>query len=105
MVRKYVQFYQDFYLTHLMVPADDPEGELFVIDLGRVRRRRRLGKRWIVKDLAQLNYSTPHLSRDDRLRFLETYLARPLSRTDRPFIDRIERKTESIARHSRKNRL
>ena len=97
--------HQDFYLTHLMVPADDPERELFVIDLGRVRRHRRLGKRWIVKDLAQLNFSTPHLSRDDRLRFLETYLARPLCESDQPFVDRIERKTASIARHSQKNGL
>lgn len=97
--------HQDFYLTHLLVPADDPARELFVIDLGRVRKRRKLGKRWIIKDLAQLNYSTPHVSADERRRFLETYLARPIEESDRPLIERIERKTQAIARHSQKNQL
>jgi hypothetical protein len=78
---------------------------LFVIDLGRVRRRRRLGRRWIVKDLAQLNFSAPWLSQQDRTQFLTTYLGRPLSATDRPLIRRIERKTAAIARHTRKNHL
>lgn len=102
--------HQDFYLTHLLTPksqADNGTGEstVFVIDLGRVCRRRRLIQRWIVKDLAQLNYSAPQLSRRNRLRFLETYLGRPLQGRDRSLLHRIERKTEAIARHSRKNGL
>lgn len=97
--------HQDFYLTHLMVPDDDPCRKLYVIDLGRACRRKRLSQRWIVKDLAQLNYSAGSLSQNDRRRFLECYLDRALQDSDRPFVRRIERKTEAIARHSRKNRL
>ena len=97
--------HQDFYLTHLMVPDDDPCRTLYVIDLGRACRRKRLGRRWIVKDLAQLNYSARSLSPKDRLRFLEGYLGRTLRDSDRPFVRSIERKTIAIARHSRKNHL
>ena len=97
--------HQDFYLTHLMVPDEDPCRTLYVIDLGRVCQRKRLSRRWIVKDLAQLNYSARSLSRKDRIRFLEGYLGRALRDSDHPFVRRIERKTEAIARHSRKHRL
>ena len=34
----------------------------------------RLARRWIVKDLAQLNYSASGVSASDRLRFLTAYL-------------------------------
>lgn len=97
--------HQDFYLTHLLVPADDPGREVYVIDLGRVRRRKRLSSRWIIKDLAQFNYSARALSQPARRRFLENYLGRPLRESDRPFLQRIDRKTEAIGRHSRRNRL
>lgn len=96
--------HQDFYLGHLLRPTDG--GPIHVIDLGRVQRHQPwTASRWIVKDLAQLNYSARKVSRTERLRFLERYLNRPLTPADRPFIQRILRKTARIARHSRKNRL
>lgn len=97
--------HQDYYLGHLMVPADDVTGEVQVIDLGRARRRRPLARRWIVKDLGQLNYSAPMLSDDERREFLQVYLDRPPSPNDAGLIRSITAKTQRIARHSRKNRL
>ena len=97
--------HQDFYLTHLLVPEPDDGTTLFVIDLGRVQRRRRLARRWIVKDLAQLNYSAAVVGDADRRRFLELYLNRPLTSADARLVRQIERKTRAIARHSHKNRL
>lgn len=110
--------HQDFYLTHLLLPdgpdrptPDRPTGDeegrtgIHVIDLGRARYRKRLSRRWIVKDLAQLNYSARLLSHSDRRRFLELYLGRPLTVADRPLVWRIVRKSAAIARHSRRNRL
>jgi len=106
--------HQDFYLTHLLLPdePDRPAEEdeesrtgIHVIDLGRARYRKRLSRRWIVKDLAQLNYSARLLTHSDRRRFLELYLGRPLTPADRPFVRRIVRKSVAIARHSRRNRL
>eukprot|EP00913_Durusdinium_trenchii_P008975 g8441.t1 len=97
--------HQDFYLTHLLLPAEQGENQIHVIDLGRARRRKRLSRRWIVKDLAQLNYSAGLFSEADRSRFLQTYFGRPVTAADRPLLRRIERKTDRIARHSRKNGL
>jgi heptose I phosphotransferase len=95
--------HQDFYAGHLMLPAESPD--VHVIDLGRVRERRRLGKRWIIKDLAQLDYSARFFSQGDRLRFLRAYLGRPLEPRDRGLIRQVRSKAAAIARHSRKNRL
>ena len=97
--------HQDFYLTHLLAPKDDVRAGLYVIDLGRVRRHAQLSRRWIVKDLAQLNYSATHATPADRLRFMTAYLGRPVDAADRPLIRRVLRKSSAIARHSRKNRL
>lgn len=97
--------HQDFYLGHLMVPVHGPPEPLYVIDLGRVRHSARLSSRWIVKDLAQLNYSARDATRGERLRFLREYLGRALTAADRSLLNRIARKTERIARHSKRNRL
>jgi len=97
--------HQDFYLTHLLLPVDDPRRGIHVIDLGRALQRRRLGRRWIVKDLAQLNYSARLFPAWTRRRFLERYLGRPLQASDGRLRAQIDRKTARIARHSQKHRL
>lgn len=97
--------HQDFYLGHLMRP-DDAMGPIHVIDLGRVQTHSPwTARRWIVKDLAQLNYSAKSATAAERLRFLRGYLGRRLAATDKPLVASILRKTERIARHSRKNGL
>lgn len=98
--------HQDFYLTHLMVSKNEAGSRpIHVLDLGRVRWQRRLSHRWIIKDLAQLDYSASRVAASDRMRFLARYLGRPLSENDRRLIGRILRKSRTIARHSAKNRL
>ena len=92
--------HQDFYLCHLLMPRGENPMGTHVIDLGRARSRRRLGKRWIVKDLAQLNYSARGLQQRDRLRFLRYYLQRRLCRADRALIKRVLRKSVAIERHT-----
>ena len=81
--------HQDFYLTHLMVPQRGPAAPIHVLDLGRVRFQPRLARRWIVKDLAQLNYSAVGVSASDRLRFLTRYLGHRPTRDDRALVTRI----------------
>ena len=102
--------HQDYYLGHLLLPNPAVKGELppdriYVIDLGRVRKQRPLSKRWIVKDLAQLNYSAQDCSPTERIRFLREYLGRRISPADKRLIASIAAKTSAIARHSRKNSL
>jgi heptose I phosphotransferase len=102
--------HQDYYLGHLLLPnaaatGETPVDRIYVIDLGRVRQQKPLSKRWIVKDLAQLNYSAREASNTDRLRFLREYLGHKISRDDRSLIASIAAKTSSIARHSERNGL
>ncbi len=97
--------HQDFYLTHLLVPRTDPAGLMYLIDLGRVQGPKRLSSHWIIKDLAQLHYSSRRLPGDTWQRFLHGYFQRALDSEDAAFIRRITKKSQAIARHSRKNRL
>jgi heptose I phosphotransferase len=97
--------HQDFYLTHLMVPQSGPVTPIRVLDLGRARFQPRLARRWVVKDLAQLNYSAADVSSSARLRFFVHYLGRKMTDRDRPLLTSIVRKSRAIARHSRKNGL
>ncbi|MFN0050699.1 MAG: lipopolysaccharide kinase InaA family protein [Planctomycetales bacterium] len=97
--------HQDFYLNHLLLCDEGPEPVVRVIDLGRVRRHDHLPLRWIVKDLAQLNFSARRLPCRERLRFLRLYLNRPFTPADRRLVERIQRKSDRIAAHTRKHRL
>jgi heptose I phosphotransferase len=98
--------HQDFYLTHLMLSKNGSSPRpIHVLDLGRVRWQRRLSRRWIVKDLAQLHYSASRVTASDGLRFLTRYLDRPLANADRLLVGSILRKSRAIALHSKKNGL
>ncbi len=104
--------HRDFYLCHLFVrerPLGDagPPLVLHVIDLQRVRRGRggRLRRRWIVKDLAALDYSAPAgiITRTDKVRFLRRYLGvGALDAAARDLIADVVAKTARIARHDAK---
>jgi heptose I phosphotransferase len=78
---------------------------LRVIDLGRVGFAENLSRRWILKDLAQLDFSARRLSCADRLRFLRIYLRRPFCPADRRLVRMIDRKSRRIAAHTAKHRL
>ena len=97
--------HQDFYLNHILWCGEPEHLDLRVIDLGRVGFARRLSRRWIVKDLAQLDYSARGLSCTDRLRFLRLYLGRRFTSADRWLVRRIMWKSRQIAAHTEKHRL
>lgn len=98
--------HRDLYLSHIFHDPDAAvEESLHLIDLQRVYRPQWAGRRWIVKDLAALNYSVPcHLvHRTDRLRWLTYYLGAPkLDASARRLVYRIVGKTQRIARHDRR---
>jgi heptose I phosphotransferase len=98
-------FHQDFYLNHMLCCGDPYRLDVRVIDLGRVRERQGPATRWILKDLAQLDYSARALSCTDRLRFLRLYLGRPFQPRDRWMIRWITLKSAWIASHTAKNGL
>lgn len=92
--------HQDLYLNHFFLEG---ENSLFLIDLQRVQRRSSVPLHYLVKDLAQLNYSAHYygsFSRTDRLRFLLEYLQVDyFGEEARRLWRRIAGKTERIARH------
>ncbi|MEO5657279.1 MAG: lipopolysaccharide kinase InaA family protein [Nitrospiria bacterium] len=96
--------HRDFYLCHLFVRLDPIEGwQWRVLDLQRVDRRRWFRSRWLIKDLAALNYSAPaFVTLRDRCRFLRLYLGPGAGRTRlRGLARAVARKTERIRRHDR----
>lgn len=68
--------HQDLYLTHFRLRRQaDGTPELFLIDLHRARTERAPARRWILKDLAALRFSTLALplTHGDLARFWRTY--------------------------------
>ncbi len=94
--------HRDLYLAHIFYdPTATCASSLHLIDLQRVIRPRFRAMRWVVKDIAALNFSTPVglVSRTDRMRWLTRYLGtRKLGAVGRRLAYRIIGKTERIAR-------
>lgn len=93
--------HRDLYLCHLLRTGS---GSLVIVDLHRVQRRRRVPERWLVKDLAALQYSAPPaVSRTDRLRFLTAYLsAARLSGPAKGMALKILKKSQKMLQHNAK---
>jgi heptose I phosphotransferase len=79
-------FHRDFYLCHFLADTSDKNladgtdiPRLYLIDLHRVEQRRRIPRRWQIKDVAGLYFSSMDigLTRRDLLRFIESYRQRP----------------------------
>jgi tRNA A-37 threonylcarbamoyl transferase component Bud32 len=94
--------HRDYYLCHILM---DNTEELYVIDLHRVNVRDDVGKRWMVKDLAALLFSSLEVpvTHGQRLAFYKRYMQiSRLTVEDKTLIRRIIRKCNKIARHTQK---
>ena len=78
--------HRDLYLCHFLLDTsrsgdvfEETAPRLFLIDLHRVERRRHLKRRWRIKDVAGLYFSSMDigLTRRDLLRFIQSYRNRP----------------------------
>jgi len=99
-------FHRDLYLGHFFIKSEEARDfELYLMDLGRLIQPRGRRKRWIIKDLASLNFSAPGrwFSASDRLRFFKQYrqISR-LDRRDKSLICRVIRKSGKIRAHTGK---
>ena len=94
--------HRDLYLSHIFYDSSSRGDEaLRLIDLQRIIRPRWRLRRWIVKDLASLNYSAPAecFSLADRLRWLLVYLGTgKLDAAARRLVYRVVGKSVWIAR-------
>jgi hypothetical protein len=95
--------HRDLYLAHIFIEGDG----LRLIDLQRVFRPRWRRRRWVIKDLAALHFSTPadRVGRLERLRFLCRYVrvcgavgsARTLARLIDAKVRRMARRRPELA--------
>lgn len=98
--------HRDFYCCHIFIRRkEDGRLDWRILDLQRIDKRRWFRARWIIKDLAALNYSAPSpmITRTDRLRFLRHYLEKPDGiKGNHSLIHQVIRKTSKIRRHDLK---
>ena len=98
--------HRDLYLSHVFFdPAAAMGQSLHLIDLQRVFRPSQQRRRWIVKELASLNFSAPAnlVSTADRMRWLKQYLGvSKLDGSGKRLAYRVVGKTCRIASHERR---
>jgi heptose I phosphotransferase len=92
--------HRDFYLVHIRVGHED---QLYVTDLNRADIRKRVTRRWRIKDLAALLHSAPHsiVTATDKARVARAYFGGRL-RDHRDFIQAAIRKADRMTTHTRK---
>lgn len=108
--------HRDLYLCHFLLDTSkDPfaPGEttprLFLIDLHRVEQRRHIKRRWRIKDVAGLYFSSMDigLTRRDHMRFIQSYRQRPwreVIHKERRFWKQVQRRAlEGYREFKRKN--
>jgi len=109
--------HRDFYLCHILVRrTEGGEPVLHLIDLQRLTHHRRgIGRRWVVKDLAALLFSSqpgpatgirsPLFTNADRLRFARLYFGTDrLTAEHKDVLRAVVRKARRIARHDARKR-
>jgi tRNA A-37 threonylcarbamoyl transferase component Bud32 len=100
--------HRDLYLSHIFICFKKNGHPVFyLIDLARAFKTGWRKNRWIVKDLAALNYSAPGktISATDRMRFFNVYQGvTKIGEKDKNFLREIAQKSRRIALHDAKHR-
>ena len=102
LIRRFHAFgfnHRDLYLCHVFIRHNNDQPVLYIIDLQRMQKRKARRRRWLVKDIAQLNYSSRFagITDRDRMRFLRSYLGgNKISDAKKSFIRKVIAKTNRI---------
>ncbi len=90
-------YHRDLYLCHFLLEPNLDHPKLFLIDLHRMRKATLFNKRWQVKDLASLLFSSLDigLTQRDIFRFLKVYTGKSLKelKEDEALWRQVERKS------------
>jgi len=109
--------HRDLYLCHFLLDTSAGQESissdsisLYLIDLHRVQIRRKVPKRWRIKDIASLYFSSMEigLSRRDLLRFVRVYEEKPLREAlkgNRIFWWRVKRRGASLYKKGLRKQL
>lgn len=93
--------HRDFYICHFLLK--EPDSAMYLIDLHRAQIRHKTPKRWIIKDLAGLYFSSKQtrLTKRDWLRFMRAYRGKSLNeivKTESQFWHKIKKRGEELYR-------
>lgn len=97
--------HRDFYICHfLLAESQLTDLSLYLIDLHRAQIRRKTPKRWVIKDLAGLYFSSKDigLTKQDYFRFMLTYRQkslRDIADSEREFWQKVETRGNRLYRH------
>jgi len=101
--------HQDLYLCHFLCGSEKYGLPLTLIDLQRVRKHKKLPKRWQVKDLAQLHFSSEEfICKEDIEWFCHNYkkaFGQHTGKASSSLWKAIVRKSNRIKRHTQKHGL
>jgi heptose I phosphotransferase len=109
--------HRDFYICHLLLqdpqllgPGTLASIRLHLIDLHRAQVRKRVPRRWLVKDLGGMYYSAMDigLTRRDILRFLAAYFDQPLAevlKNNAALLRDIERRAHQLYRKAERLKI
>ena len=95
--------HRDLYLSHIFYSNNR---NFYLIDLARVFQPSVFRRRFQIKDIAQIYYSSPgkFFSRTDRMRFYINYTGQQkLTTTDKDFIRKVIKKVKQMAQHDKRN--
>ena len=99
--------HQDLYLVHFFVKENENDS-VYLIDLQRTLIQNKIGRRWHVKDLAQLLFSAaPYISNEEINLFWEIYtefVGKEL-RNDKKFINDVKAKADRITKRDKRKAL
>lgn len=99
--------HRDFYICHFLLDIATPlnldEIKLYLIDLHRAQQRNLTPKRWIIKDLSGLYFSSKDigLTQRDLFRFMKIYRQQPLCeilKNERTFWQKVKKRGEQLYR-------
>jgi len=102
--------HRDLYICHFLLDSDclqEGRFELTMIDLHRAQKRQQVPRRWLVKDLGSLLFSSMELGlqKRDWLRFIKVYTGEALRSSigddQRGFWRDVERRAQSLYKESR----
>lgn len=102
--------HRDFYLCHFLLDLNsghDQTLKLYLIDLHRAVCRGKTPKRWLIKDLAGLYFSSKTIGLTDRdlLRFMKIYCNKPLAyilKNEKCFWIKVKKRGEKLFRTDRR---
>ena len=95
--------HRDLYLCHIFYDGDST---FSLIDLARIFKPTLLAKKYLIKDLTQLYYSSKasNFTKTDKLRFYFTYMdQKSLTTRDKRIIAMIKNKALKMAKHDKKH--